>query len=460
VKPNLLIVEDDESMLLTLQDLFLQEGKEVICARDGETAMVEFGKNQPDLVLLDIRLPGIDGLSVLEKMRQDAPGLLVVIMTAYPEVPTAIQAMKAGAYDYINKPFDLDELRLVVQKALETRSLKDEVNRLRKQGQGAAHTFRILGQSRATQQLQKIIQKVAEAPKTPVLLTGESGTGKELAANAIHYQSRRADDALVKVNCSALSENLLEDELFGHEKGAFTDAKEAKKGLFEMADGGTLFLDEIGEMTPTLQPKLLRILEGEPFRRVGGTREIRTDVRVIAATNRDLSRMVQEGRFREDLYYRLKVMEIRLPTLRERKNDIPILVDYFIQHHCREMGRPLVSITDDARNMLMSYSWPGNVRELRNVIERAIILNSGDQIEKHLLPIELCKAAITERFEHMPPVSMDLTLDDLERVYILKTLESSDGNKSLAAKKLGISRSTLIERLKRYAAETDQTNLH
>ncbi|MEK6776501.1 MAG: sigma-54 dependent transcriptional regulator [bacterium] len=450
MKPNLLIVEDDESMLCTLGDLFQQEGKQVFCAPNGKKAMEEFFKNQPDLVLLDIRLPDMDGLSLLKKMRETVPDLLVIIMTAYPEVPTAIQAMKSGAYDYINKPFELDELRLVIQKALETRQLKDEVKRLRKQGEHTSLSTPILGSSPAIRQLHHLIRMVADAPKTPVLLSGESGTGKELAANAIHYQSARANGALIKVNCSALPENLLEDELFGHERGAFTDAKETKKGLFELADGGTLFLDEIGEMTPSLQPKLLRILEGEPFRRVGGTREIKTDVRIIAATNRDILDMVEKNFFRQDLYFRLKVMEIRLPTLRERKEDIPLLANHFIHLHSQEMGRSEGTMTGEALELLMSYSWPGNVRELRNVIERAVILAQGKPIDREHLPLELCKSAIAERFKETVPVSMDLKLEDLEREYILTILKKLDGNKSLAAKRLGISRSTLIERLKRY----------
>jgi len=364
--PNLLIVEDDESMLETLGDIFREEGENVVSVPTGADALKEFSRNQPDLVLLDIRLPDTDGLTLLKQMKATAPDLLVVIMTAYPQVQTAIQAMKAGAYDYINKPFDLDEMRLVVEKALETRLLKDEVNHFRRERASTAKATKILGESPATEQLLALIRMVADTPRTPVLLTGESGTGKELAANAIHYGSARAPKALVKVNCSALPENLLEDELFGHERGAFTDAKETKKGLFEMAHGGSLFLDEIGEMSAALQPKLLRILEGEPFRRVGGTREIRTDVRIIAATNRNLSTMVEAGTFRKDLYYRLKVMEIRLPTLKQRREDIPLLVEHFIALHSREMGKSPAPLADQAAQMLMNYAWPGNVRELRN----------------------------------------------------------------------------------------------
>ncbi len=459
MKPNLLIVEDDESILFTLQDIFQAEGMHVMYALNGKKAMEEFSKNQPDLVLMDIRLPDIDGLSLLKKMKEAVPDLLVIIMTAYPEVQTAIQAMKSGAYDYINKPFELDEMRLVVKKALETNQLKNEVTRLRRTGKGASSTTKILGQSPATDQLRNVIQVVAEAPKTPVLLTGESGTGKELVANAVHYQSLRSEQALIKINCSALPENLLEDELFGHERGAFTDARETRKGLFEMADGGTLFLDEIGDMSSSLQPKLLRVLEGAPFRRVGGTREIQTDVRIVAATNRNLSQMVESGKFRSDLYYRLKVMEIRLPTLRERLEDIPLLVDHFLHLHSQEMGRPANSIADEALRLLMNYSWPGNVRELRNVIERAVILSRGKPVQREHLPLDLCKTAIAKKFEETVPVSLDLTLKDLEREYILNTVKKLDGNKSLAAKRLGISRSTLIERLKRYTSESDHRGL-
>ncbi|NOY52314.1 MAG: sigma-54-dependent Fis family transcriptional regulator [Deltaproteobacteria bacterium] len=450
--PNLLIVEDDESMLDTLSDVFREKGENVVSVPTGDAALKEFSRNQPDLVLLDIRLPDTDGLTLLKKMKETAPDLLVVIMTAYPQVQTAIQAMKAGAYDYINKPFDLDEMRLVVEKALETRLLKDEVNRFRREKASTAKATKILGESPATQQMRTLLRMVADTPRTPVLLTGESGTGKELAANAIHYGSHRAQKALVKVNCSALPDNLLEDELFGHERGAFTDAKETRKGLFEMADGGSLFLDEIAEMSPALQPKLLRILEGEPFRRVGGTREIRSDVRIIAATNRDLTTMVKAGSFRKDLYYRLKVMEMRLPTLKQRREDIPLLVEHFIALHSREMGKSAVTLSDQAAQMLMNYSWPGNVRELKNVIERAVILSNGETIERKHLPLELCKAVANECFENNPPAALDLTLEDLEREYILRILRKLGGNRTAAAKKLGISRSTLLERLKRYNA--------
>ncbi len=454
MEPNLLIVEDDESMRLTLQELFQEEGNTVVCAESGEEAMAEFDRNQPDLVLMDIRLPGMDGLQVLRKMKEAVPDLLVIIMTAYPQVQTAIRAMKSGAYDYINKPFELDEMRMVVRKALETQDLKNEIRTLRKEREGSFPKTKILGRSRVTQELREIIRVVAGTPRTPVLLTGESGTGKELAANAIHFQSRRAKRPLIKINCSALPDHLLEDELFGHERGAFTDAREAKKGIFEMADGGTLFLDEIGEMSPALQPKLLRVLEGEPFRRVGGTREIRTDVRIIAATNRDLEAMVSRKEFRQDLYYRLKVMEIRLPTLKERKEDIRILVDHFVKLNCHEMGKPPMKITDQALQMLLNYSWAGNVRELKNVIERGVILADGKPIGREHLPLELCKSAAREALQRQVSFPMDLTLEDFEREYILHTLDKVNGNKSAAAKRLGISRSTLIERLKRYSSNS------
>jgi two-component system response regulator AtoC len=427
---NLLIVEDDDSMRATLEDVFQKKNKNVVSVSTGEEALEEFSRNQPDLVLLDIRLPDTDGLTLLRKIKETAPDMLVIIMTAYPQIQTAIQAM--------------------VEKALETRQLKDEVTHLRRERAATVQSTKILGESAVIAQTRNLIRMVAETPKTPVLLSGESGTGKEIAANAIHYQSARADKALIKVNCSALPDNLLEDELFGHERGAFTDAKELKKGLFEMADGGTLFLDEIGEMSPSLQPKLLRILEGEPFRRVGGTREIRTDVRVIAATNRNLSAMVEEGTFRKDLYYRLKVMEIRLPTLHERREDIPLLVNHFIESHNREIGKKITSVTEPGFRMLLNYDWPGNVRELKNVIERAVILAEGEAIDRKHLPLELCQAAARENFKAAAPVDMDLTLEDLEREYILQTVRNVDGNRSIAARKLGISRSTLIERLKRY----------
>jgi DNA-binding NtrC family response regulator len=402
-----------------------------------------------DLVLLDIRLPDMGGITVLKKIKEIDTDLMVVMMTAYSDVQTAVMAMKAGAYDYINKPFELDELKMLIQKAVETQSLRNEVRRLRRQHEDEDSSVQLYGNSPQVKSIRELIQMIAQTPRTPVLIQGESGTGKELAANAVHYGSKRAHRPLIKINCSAIPENLLETELFGYEKGAFTDAKSTKKGLFELATGGTVVLDEIGDMNQYLQSKFLRVLETQSFMRVGGSREIHVDVRFIAASNKNLAEMVNTGEFRKDLYYRLKVVVLEIPPLRERREDILLLANLFVEEGNKELGKSITGISGEAKDLLLDYSWPGNVRELRNIIERAMILSTKEEISPETLPIELREQLGAPR--SVPLNLSEFSLEAVERKHISEVLSMAQGNKSKAARSLGISRSTLREKLKKYA---------
>jgi DNA-binding NtrC family response regulator len=456
MKPSILIVDDDEVMRETLSDVLKKRGYEIFSVGSGNGALSLMKKSIIDLILLDMRLPDIDGLEVLKKIKEFDTEILVIMMTAYSDVQTAVSSMKSGAYDYINKPFELDELKLLIEKGLETKSLINEVRRLHRQQKENYENSHIYGVSPQIHYVKELIGMISKTHKTSVLIQGESGTGKELAANAVHYNSLRQDKPLMKINCSAIPDSLLESELFGYEKGAFTDAKNTKKGLFELADGGTVFLDEIGDMNPFLQSKILRVLENQTFMRVGGEREIKVDIRVIAATNKNLEAMVKEGLFRKDLYYRLKVMVVEMPPLRDRLEDILLLSSLFIEENNKEYNKAIKGFSDEAKKLMVQYAWPGNVRELKNVIERAMILTDQEVITPKHLPFELKqteKMAQENRGEEISEATMDLSdmsLEGMEKHHLSKVLKRLEWNKSKASKFLGISRATLRAKIKKY----------
>ncbi|RKY81136.1 sigma-54-dependent Fis family transcriptional regulator [candidate division KSB1 bacterium] len=449
---RILIIEDNEDLSFTIENVLKKSKYKVKRVSTGEEGISIIKKELIDLVLLDINLPKMNGIKVLRNIKEINPDILVIMMTAITDAKPAIDAMKIGAYDYLMKPFELDELKIVVKKALETHELKREVDRLKRQHEIDHPTNKIFGDSQYLQKIREIIAIIASTPRTSVLILGESGTGKELVANAIHYSSARKDGPFIKINCSAIPDNLIESELFGHEKGAFTDAKNMKKGLFELANGGTLFLDELSSMKLSLQPKILRVLETQSFRRIGGVNDINIDVRVIAATNQDLAELVKNGEFRDDLYYRLKVMEITIPPLRERKEDIDILKKIFLDQYNKEFNKSIKGFAPETDNLIYNYSWPGNVRELKNVIERAVILCNDEMLLPEHMPLELKELNTDIPASQSPGLGM-VSLEDAEKHHILNVLELVNGNKSKAARVLKISRSTLREKLKNYQAE-------
>jgi DNA-binding NtrC family response regulator len=453
---RILIVEDEKLIRWSIKARLEKEGFDVAEAESGKRAFESLAMEDYDLMLLDYRLPDTTGMEILERIREQKSELSVVMMTAYGTVESAVQAMKLGAFDYLTKPVNLDELAVIVQKALETTRLRREVRRLRSEQRASHGQVRLIGNSSAMREVTDLIEKICMSQATTVLLEGDSGTGKNVVAKAIHYGSQRADRPFVNITCSALTETLLESELFGHERGAFTDAKSQKKGLLETADGGTAFLDEIGEMGPAMQAKLLRFLEEKAFRRVGGTRDLHVDVRIIAATNRDLERAVREGRFREDLFYRLRVIPIHLPALRDRRDDIPLLVQYFLDHFNLEFRKSTTEVAPEAMERLMAYDWPGNIRELRNVIERIMILEDKDRIDLGDLPVSLRSG--DGHFTGSTPLGTSttavpvgsMTLEEMERDAISRALEMASHNQVRAAKLLGISRDTLRYRMKKF----------
>jgi len=431
----LLLIDDEETITLSLRTFFEKKGYDFINTYSGKEGLATALKELPDIVLLDLHLPDMHGMTILREIKAVQPDMVVIIMTGFGEIREAVDAIKLGAEHYFQKPIDLDELTVVVERNLGIRQLKREVLLSKKT------PYPIIGRSRQVQGLIHLINLMAENSSTTVLIEGETGTGKELVARNIHLLSGRADKPFVDINCASIPEHIFESELCGYEAGAFTDAKTTKKGLLEIADGGSLFLDEIGEMPQQLQAKLLRVIETKTFRRVGGTRDIRVDVRIIAATNKDLGECAKEGSFREDLYYRINVMPIKIPPLRERAEDIPMLAEFFLFDTAGNMSRKISSIDKEALKSLCSYSWPGNIRELRNVLERAIILCQGQVITTGSLTLP---AAAPEETPEL------LTLSEVERIHIRNVLASSGNNRTKAAKLLGISRSTLNEKIKTY----------
>jgi len=446
---TVLIVDDEELVRWSLRERFKRDGYAVLEAGTAAGAMEQLTP-AIDLVLLDNRLPDGDGLTTLRRIKDVAPDTLVILMTAFSTVENAVEAMKHGAYHYLNKPFNLDDVSAMVEKALETSRLRREVRLLRGSQSREFGFDAIIGASPAMVAVKALLERIAASPATTVLLTGETGTGKDLAAKAIHYNSERAAKPFLNITCSALPEQLLESELFGHERGAFTDARQQKRGLLETADGGTVFLDEIGEMTPGLQSKLLRFLEDRTFKRVGGLTDIRVDVRVVAATNRDLEDEVKAGKFREDLFYRLQVMPIVLPSLRERFGDIPLLVAHYIDRYNLEFRKRVKGLTPDARPLLEQYHWPGNVRELRNAIERAMLLVDSQWLGPEDFAT-LSRSATAATFR-LPPEGV--SLEAVERQLVIQALERAGGNQTQAGHLLGINRDQVRYRIEKFGLRT------
>jgi DNA-binding NtrC family response regulator len=447
------IIDDEELICWSLRELLEEEGYSVCYDMSGDAGLRTAISNAPDLIILDNKMSDKDGLDVLREIKLTLPETIVVMMTGFATVATAVLAMKLGAFDYITKPLEFDELKSVIERAVATLRLEREVADHRRELRQKYGLTNLIGNSAPIQDVFQMIHKVAHSEAMTVLLQSESGTGKDLVARAIHYESRRSEKAFVVINCATLPETLLESELFGHEKGAFTDAKQAKRGQFELADGGTIFLDEIGEMSLATQVKLLRILENRSFVRIGGTREIKLDVRIIAATNRDLMTAMNEGAFRKDLYYRLKVVYISIPPLRDRREDVLPLANWFITRFNREFKKQVNGVHPEAEAALVQYDWPGNVRELRNVIERAMILENDSMIRLEHLPIELVEPKETLTFptgSSLDTVYGDLPLTDMERSALLNALNKANWNVTLAAKTLGISRDTMRYRIKKF----------
>ncbi|HLV19450.1 MAG TPA: sigma-54 dependent transcriptional regulator [Polyangiaceae bacterium] len=447
-KSSILVVDDEANARTALAEILREEGYAVETAADGFKAMARLNDFCPDLVLTDLKMPGMDGLELGRKLREMLPEVPIVLMTAFGAVETAVLAMREGAADYLTKPLNTDELLVVIERALERSKLRRETVELRSQLAERYKFENIIGSAPEMQQVFKAIAQVAPSRAT-VLLTGESGTGKERVAAAIHQRSPRASGPFVRLHCAALAETLLESELFGHERGAYTGADRRREGRFEQANGGTLFLDEIGEISASTQVKLLRVLQEREFERVGGNQTVQVDVRVIAATNRDLKQLVADGKFREDLFYRLNVINVHLPPLRRRSSDVPMLAAHFLKVYAAENAKSIRNISDAALARLSAYDWPGNVRELENVIERAVVLaEDGGAIELHHLPPELQSAS----GDHSTPVIPGSSMAEIERFAILKTLEAQGGSTSRAADVLGISVRKIQYKLQEYGA--------
>ncbi len=451
---HILLVEDDDSLRLTQAMYLEREGFQVSAVGSGAEALRLITTNQFQAVVTDLRLDETDGLQILAAVKERSPETEVILITGFGSVDTAVEAMKTGAYDYLAKPVDPDDLVLTLKKAVERRQLRRQVAYLQKEVAQQAGLGHIVALSPAMRQVMALVHQVAQNDAT-VLIEGESGTGKELMAKYIHHSGGRAPGPFVAINCGALPENLLESELFGHVKGAFTGAIKDKKGLFEVADGGTLLLDEIGETSASFQVKLLRVLEDGTFRRVGGTIEHRVNVRIIAASNKDLSRLVQEGHFRRDLYYRLKVIPIYLPPLRKRPADIKPLAEHFVAHYANHMGRRQSSLSAEAITRLEAHAWPGNVRELENAIERALIFCQGQEIQPADLPLEACTPPTAEF--GMSEMSTDLSLQTMEKIHIRRVLEHCQWNRSRAARELEIGYNTLWRKMKKYGIEPPES---
>ncbi len=451
IHPTLLIVDDEKNTRDGLKQFLESQDYDVLTAADGEEGFRQYREAKPELVLADIRMPRLDGIGLLEKIKAENPNALVILLTAYGSVEDAVKAMRKGAYYYLTKPVNLEELEFLIKKALSSLTLEEENRELRRAlFQEKFEQGNILAQSKKMKAVLKTVDQIAPSSST-VLIEGESGTGKELIAHRIHESSPRRNFPFIAVHCGALTETLLASELFGHERGAFTGAVEKKVGRFERAHQGTLFLDEVGEISPEMQVKLLRVLQEGEFERVGGAKIIRVNVRLVAATNKNLIEEVRKGRFRDDLYYRINVIYLKVPPLRERKEDIPPLVHTFIKQFALSNGKKITKIEDDALQALMQYDWPGNVRELKNIMERMIVLSSEDKLPLSLVPEDI-RTLQNPSPASLPPASPSKAqnLEDVERAFIRQALAESRGNKSLAAKRIGISRRTLYRKIREY----------
>jgi two-component system response regulator PilR (NtrC family) len=451
---NILVVDDEKSMCEFLEIMLKKDGYEVTSTTSGDKALELLDNNLYSMVLTDVRMPGVNGFEVLRKTKEVSPDTVVIMITAYGSPEGAVTAIKEGAYDYITKPFRVEEVKLTIKKSLERNNLIRENIRLRQEVEERYKFWNLIGKSPKMQRVYELVEKVAQT-KANVLITGESGTGKELVAKAIHYNSARKDQSFVTLNCGAIPENLLESELFGHMKGSFTGAIANKRGLLEMAAGGTLFMDEIGELPLPLQVKLLRVIQEREFKRVGGTEDIKVDVRIISASNQDLQQKVAQGGFREDLFYRLNVIQIKLPPLRERKEDIPLLVNHFVRKYSAETGKEIEGVLPEALELLLNYDFAGNVRELENIIERSITLETSSTItERHI------RSYLNERMmsKSMPPtleipeegIDLNKVVEDLEKAFILKALEHTEGVKKKAAELLGMNFRAMRYKLAKY----------
>lgn len=449
-KPVVLIVDDEKNTREGLSRA-LRKNYSVLLAEHGREALEIMDREPVDVLLSDIRMPGMDGLTLVQRALAREPQPVCILLTAYGSIEMAVEAMKRGAYDFLTKPVNLDKVEILLKRALDSRSIEAENRRLHEQLDSKFGMENLIGESGPMQQVFDTIRQVAAARAT-VLIEGESGTGKEMAAHAIHRLSPRAKGPMIALHCAALSESLLESELFGHEKGSFTGATERRRGRFEAADGGTLFLDEIGEITPTVQVKILRVLEERCFERVGGQETIDVDIRLIVATNRDLKKMVEEGKFREDLYYRLHVVSVRMPPLREHPSDIPLLCRHFLDQFNSENSTAITGFTQDALEGMMQYEWPGNVRELRNAVERMVVMTRGDKLTLRDIPAPI-RDAVPSRTGKGSPAAFSLS--HAERQMIVETLKATGNNRTKAAERLGISRRTLHRKLNEYGLRKD-----
>ncbi|MBN1105441.1 MAG: sigma-54-dependent Fis family transcriptional regulator [Deltaproteobacteria bacterium] len=448
-KNEILVVDDDPAHRAMLRTLLGGWGYAVVEAEDGSTAVQKAHERPFDLILMDIRMIKVSGLEALRAIKAHNPAIPVVIMTAYASVDTALEALKNGAYDYLTKPLDFDELRLTLERAMDHTRLREENRLLRESLWDRFDTGNIIGRSAVMVKLLETVSQVAPSEAT-VLITGESGTGKEMIAGAIHFNSLRKDGPFIKLNCAAITESLLESELFGHEKGAFTGAYRKKEGRFVQAHRGSLFLDEISEMSLAMQVKLLRVLQEREITRVGGEETVTVDVRLIAATNKDLLRLMERAKFREDLYYRLNVVTLTIPPLRDRREDIPLLAQHFLRHFSEKNHKSIKGFTPQAMDRLIHHAWPGNVRQLMNAVERGVVLSRSEYLGEEDLPLIAPEAPAGEKAPTPDTIPADMPLDEVEKAAIIRVLELSRGNKSEAARRLGITRKTLLKKLKSY----------